>query len=42
MEAIEFYSRDLDVNPTSLNNRGLAKSKSVTKQERFPITTGHE
>ncbi|AXR62620.1 tetratricopeptide repeat protein [Leptospira mayottensis] len=31
LEAIEFYSRDLDVNPdnpTSLNNRGLAKSKS--------------
>ncbi|EKO34145.1 tetratricopeptide repeat protein [Leptospira santarosai str. CBC379] len=31
LEAIEFYSRDLDVNPdnpASLNNRGLAKSKS--------------
>ncbi|TGM03768.1 hypothetical protein EHQ76_08980 [Leptospira barantonii] len=31
LEAIEFYSRDLDVNPdnpVSLNNRGLAKSKS--------------
>ncbi len=31
LEAIELYSRDLDVNPdnpTSLNNRGLAKSKS--------------
>lgn len=31
LEAIEFYSRDLDVNPdnpVSLNNRGLAKSKT--------------
>ncbi|MBF3378422.1 tetratricopeptide repeat protein [Leptospira borgpetersenii] len=34
LEAIEFYSRDLDVNPdnpASLNNRGLAKSKSGNK-----------
>ncbi|MCG6170054.1 tetratricopeptide repeat protein [Leptospira sanjuanensis] len=31
LDAIEFYSRDLDINPNnpaSLNNRGIAKSKS--------------
>ncbi|XDD52109.1 tetratricopeptide repeat protein [Leptospira sp. WS92.C1] len=35
LEAIEFYSRDLDVNPdnpSSFNNRGLAKSRSGDKE----------